>query len=807
MESYFESVVQDICACTNEIECRLRIVTTIRLLLQQINYGMLEWIAQQNPPAQLQPEHKFIQPLMSPTDGTLVDALEALLISAEQVGWSGASKFLIKSVEDRPATRISTGGASTTIGLLRTLVTMRNDGAEGHGLAGGYDREAEIDALKFIFASLKPVIPRVQENKSTLDLGPGVERKNLTFLRAWNGVPALIRRIKVLASDRVRAYCQIALAPTARNEFNYDTSNPFHRLQGSSLPALAIWDNSWGPLCYVPERTTDSFTGRQKEISDLADWSNDEESRACLIFGDGGLGKTTLAIEFLHQVLEEEHVLEWKPAVVIFYTAKRTQWGLTGLTLIGVGQPHLVELLAFLHMLFFSRYPESDFYRLDVSQAATRLQTLIKSQVGFSRKDILIVIDNTETLIESEDERAQLGREIKEIGRRVGRVLLTSRRRELMEAYPIGIDVLSEADALQFLKDRAKRLNIKVILRATDDDLMIATKSLERRPIVLETFVNAAADPAVRRLDQARARVAAMLQKDLGEFLFADAWTRLSLEARRLLLLMTRIGDVHDAQSLRICSAIVGVPAQIAEQALEESGGIASKVNVQGGLQITFSRNFLDFARTKTISAPDGSNSPSNSEIDAARLQYSKFIQNAQKFSGDRVAEAFRTPQARASHRARQEGRLDDARRLYEAATLTDSTNGWLRDRFAYFLFHDSRDYEAALHQAVKAVELLPHEGEVWFTRGLIEARLGMARQCELSLAKANQLGVAQVRCDVQRTWAYLKSRPVQFALAERELRRLDAYAATKPDDTRLLNEIGLLKSRLSYVQAKKRPQ
>jgi len=453
-------------------------------------------------------------------------------------------------------------------------------------------------------------------------------------------------------------------------------------------------------------------------------------------------------------------------------------------------------------MLLFGHYPSADFYRFELPQAANYLQTKIKDVLGFLRKEILVVIDNTETLIENEDERVLLGKELKEISRRVGRIILTSRRREHIEASPIGVGILSEQEAVTFLRDRANKLNLKLVKNATDADLLQAVDKLERRPIVLEAFANSLTDPAIKKIEQASSRVAAMLRKDLGEFLFADAWSRLHQDVRRLLLLMTRVGDVHDDQSLRICSGIIGVSVQAAEQALDESGGIASIINVQGANQITFSKNFLEYAREKTVRLAHGAHSPSEDEIRQAATQYSAFVKKAQQFSGDRIVPAYRTPQAKAAHRARQEGKFVECRRLYEAAIITDSTNGWLFDRFAYFLFHDIRDNRAALHQAKRAVELLPEEGEIWFTRGIIEARLGEVRACEISMAKAEERGVSWPRCSVQRAWAYLKCRPSQTGIAEQELGRLTGYYKSNSRDTRLGEEIRRLEGRIKHIKA-----
>ena len=508
----------------------------------------------------------------------------------------------------------------------------------------------------------------------------------------------------------------------------------------------------------------------------------------------------------MHRLLEEDPDIqcEWKPKVVSFYTAKKWRWGLDGVELISAGQPHLLGLLAHLHLLLLSRLPSQDFYRLEVAQAAVRLQQLMASEADIKRSEHLIIVDNSETLISSAHDIEILGKELKEIGRRIGRVIITSRRREVIEAEPIAVAPLKPSEAVALLKERAVALGLKVVQRATDDNLRSLLVDLGYRPLVLEAFLQALTDPTTATLESARKRVATMLRRDLGEFLFADAWGRYAAAMKHLLLLMTNVADVHDARQLTICCEIANVSLQSAEEALEESSGIASIVRMNNGIEVSFSPNFLKFAKDKVV-AVSGVNRPTSEEISQARQQYSRFVQAVQSFTGDRIPSAFRTPLAKAAYAARKGGRNEEALRLYQQAILADSSNGWLFDRFAYFLFRDIRDNKAALIQTKRATELLPDEGEVWFTRGIVESRLGEFRQCEASLGKAESLGVDRVRCAVQRAWGYLKAFPAMLNLASQQIDFLKQSLATAPRSDRNWIETESLMSRLEYLARKGR--
>lgn len=797
MYGYFERIGKSGSEISSDVEARVVLVSGLRHLLQMVNYSLVEWVAARNPSPDAQPPRDVLSSLMSPSDGSLVTSLESLLVCAEQNGWSGAFRPLLREIRDDDGCRNLCGDNPRTLaGLLRGLIELRNDGGEGHGLPGGYRREEELACYEFVLESLKDVIPALVGDE--VEIGPEGREVRVRLLRSYAGNPVLVRKIKPVNSASVRVQGKYYNEKGVLESVSYEAWNPFSKFSGSLLPSFTVFDNSWGPQCHLPDRVTDTFIGREEERASIVDWFDDEESRACLVFGDGGVGKTTLVVEVIHQILEEDVKTSWRPKVISFYTAKRVQFGVEGLSPVGAGKPHLMDLLVHLHVLLLGMYPGLEFFKKGVVGGASFLQEAMRTELSLAKADHLIVIDNAETLIENDVDRDELGRELKEIARRIGRVLITSRRREILGADPVEVKALPKLEAVKFLRARADKLKVDAVKSAKDMELLVVVEDLECRPIVLEAFISALCDPACATLGKAKARVLGMLQKDLGAFLFSDAWGRFSKDVRRLLILMTRVGDVHDAQSFRICADIVGVAIHDAEKALAESSGIASIVHVDGGIQISFSRNFLDYCQDKEGVEIE--------QVSLARNRYSQFLTRVKSFTGDRVLEAFRTPLAKAAHRAKVDGDNEAAHELYQQAVLVDATNGLLFDRYAYFLFHELRRNDAALHQARRATELLPSNGECWYTRGLIEARMGDARAAEASLGRAESFGVDPVRCAIQRAWAFLKSKPrPQLGLAQREMLYLDSQTATHSMGSRDRIELRNITERFKYLSARER--
>jgi hypothetical protein len=802
VKDYFERLVSGSSELKSEGDVRLHVVSSVRLLLQQAVFGLLEWVSTQPTREDVFLRSDLVTEILHASDGTLIDALEDVSIYCEQLGWQGVSRVLFSPINDNAPCRSICGAAdATTSSLLRGLVRLRNDGAEGHGLPGDYDRPAESDCLGALVEHLQVLLPTTSAD-GVLSLGPEGRSVRLKFLRLFDGNPGLIRSIKRIDRAKLRVQVQYKDKRGRRQQAQFEAENFLSLLNSTAIPQYETWSNSWNTLCYLPDRTTESFQGRVDEQNLLSEWMDDQDSRTCLVYGDGGVGKTTLVVEYLHRFLDEDPDLNvnWRPKVVSFYTAKKWRWGIDGVELIASGNPNLLGLIGHLHLLLLGRPANAEFYRLDAPQAAVRLQQMIADEAGIRRDDHLIVVDNSETLISSDKDVERLGKELREVSRRLGRVIITSRRREVIEATPVLVDKLKPLDAVNLLRQRAKTLGLKAIERADAAQLLGVVSELGARPIVVEAFVQALTSSSSATIEKAKARVAGMLRRDLGEFLFADAWGRYAQTMKRLFVLMTRVADVHDARQLAICCEISGVPLPAAEEALEESSGIASIVRLNSGLEVTFSQNFLEFVRDKTVTI-ENKIYPLEEDVEKVRRKYGQFVQAVRNFSGDRIAPAFRTAVAKAAHRARKEGRLEEALRLYQQAVLSDASNGWLFDRFAWFLFHDMRDLSGALVEAKRATDLLPNEGEVWFTRGLIESRLGDYRKCEASLERAESCGVDKVRTATQRAWAYLKTSPALLNLARKEIGFVRQALTSIPNTDRRWVEVDRAQSRLDFLE------
>jgi Cdc6-like AAA superfamily ATPase len=172
------------------------------------------------------------------------------------------------------------------------------------------------------------------------------------------------------------------------------------------------------------------------ELDALADWVNDSDSRKCMVYGDGGVGKTTLVVEFLHRMLEGKTSAEWRPELITFYTAKKTRWGLQGLEHISAQDVGVADVAVEIARMLSKPSLDRSWFDKNPKDVVQKLASL-QAELKISRDSHLIILDNTETMAKSDADIHALAQQINELSKRVGRIILTSRRRESLEAHPI----------------------------------------------------------------------------------------------------------------------------------------------------------------------------------------------------------------------------------------------------------------------------------------------------------------------------------------------------------------------------------
>ncbi|WP_202024778.1 tetratricopeptide repeat protein [Klebsiella quasipneumoniae] len=704
-----------------------------------------------------------IKIFLQPADGSLVSLLTQLLVSAENLGWRSVGKKFWEKKDLTEDLRKLTGDTRANMEkILLSYVKIRNEGGEGHGLPGGYIPSQDISLVKELLNTVSHILPAAQNDSERLYL-PHVGTKEsveLKTLRLINKNPICYRRLNLINSSKLLVNYQVQESLLNRSEGSYEVENILLNLPRPATPQYDVaeltWTDNWTPFIHIPDRlaTLNVFTGRESEIRQLIDWADDADSRKCMVWGDGGVGKTTLVVEFLHRLLEGKTPVEWRPDIITFYTAKKTRWGLNGLEQISAQDIGVADVALDIARMLTSPNLEKSWFDKSPREVIQKLSGLL-AEMKVKRNSHLIILDNTETMAWSDADIQALATQINDLSRHIGRVILTSRRREHIEALPIQTENWKDNEGAEFLRKRARDLNCATILQAGDSTLKRYSRSLINKPIALEVFAQAASSHGTS-LDSAFQRVQRMQRQDLGQFLYDDAWARLSPELRHVLLLMSRIGDIHDQYLMQLCCQKANVSVAAASEAIEESRGIGNISRYEGTMQVTFSSEFYNYCieRTEQI---DGKKLPAEDDVAWVKRRYAEFIVSASSQVHDRHARAFRVPSARAAWKSFQEGRIDVAIEYYEAALLEDPDNGWLYDRFAYALMK-FKNFDPALEKAKRAIALLPDDPEAIFTKGMIEARIGLLDEALQSLQEASRKGKPLHLCEMQKAYAYVYS-------------------------------------------------
>lgn len=750
MKKKYEEQLILVSSIDNNSEKLTYLTSVLRSLLQTSVVTALELVKAQTPSDEIEGLSELCSRLRKPTDGLPIQILDSVIPFLRRYlntqfahGW-----FEPYKLDKKPLNR-----------LLVEWVEFRNK-RPGHGVL---DRkiinewvertETIISICLRVFGSILPIQNGSCSTKLSKDMGS----LNILTPLLFKGEPIVI--ISAVVRKGIWKLKGQILSLTSAEEFtvNLPEDNVFsiEGLKGNSEYLIAdITSNDIECSFFhnLPVRQTDTFEGRQEEISDLIEWMDDKDSRYCLVFGDGGYGKTTLVLEFLNQIVDDELDFSYTlPIVISYHTAKMTKWTEEGLTHFTGIIPVVDDCIRELMRCFFPTLP-SEWY-------AVSGRSLIDKAVGvlrdnkMSRDDVLLIMDNTETLATTSQEVKSLGESFKIIGKLIGRVIITSRRREFIQATPILVEGLSELESIRLMKRIAQEYHATPVLQAGESKLKKISSQLMYKPILLEALVKYISHSNIK-IDSAIDNVFKKSNEELLEFLYDDAWVRMNPLHKDVFMLIPLLSSPLDEVSISQACSEIGI---------QHSEFQSSLVETHFGVLTDYGKNYslemVDLASRFFRQRFGKINSTDKDRIKLAASSVDKYYKERKlverEYKSDRVAEAFRSEYAKSAKVCVSNGDISGAIEMYKLAIEDDPLNSALHDRFSWFLLNKCQDYEYAIVMSKKAVKLDPNN---------CDALVGMA----LAFYSLKDISNGDQYIDIARD----NGRPLSFCLLRKSIAR-----------------------------------
>lgn len=654
----------------------------------------------------------------------------------------------------------------------------RND-RPGHGVVAADVREEALSWLPNLVEDLKtgltPVLPTGRLNATSIirmSQGRSDFEIELPTVISHEGMPVVIRDIRERGGNWIlRAQAlDPDVSPDLTVEFSESGLTSLVRDSTGRYRQIHLQlanGRQWRPTVLLPGRQTESFEGRADQVDELVEWLNDSDSRACNLHGDGGIGKTTLVLEVLNQLLDGRlEQVTWRPEIICFFSAKLTRWGPDGLIWLKGVAPPLDDAVRQLAAAY--EEPNSrEWQKLEGQGLISRVETLL-GDLGVSRNQVLLVLDNTETLARSSDDEKRLGEEIANITKKLARVLITSRRRETMEARPIEVPPLNLDESMRLIVKLAKSYGANPIMQSGDPGRRKLVTALGGHPIKID-----AACRFVGRFGYSleRARQTVLSNPDLGEFLYDDAWTRLESDQRLALVALAHFGDNLPDDLIHFVCSELSVDQNRVLNALEETK-FAIRFDYAVQFDVRLEASALGFLASAYDRLTVDERAKVNEAVSSASSRQAALLRADETDVHDRVGEAFRTSAAKAAWQAASKGQVKDAVFWYEEAIKVEPGNAQLLERFAFYLASKVRDFDRAWLVAEEACRLNPGDPDAYFTSGHIAASKGDVRTADERLRSAQLLGFPSRRCALQQARARL--RDLQNDIEARKSRPLD---------------------------------
>ena len=532
-------------------------------------------------------------------------------------------------------------------------------------------------------------------------------------------------------------------------------------------------------VCHnVPGRQTSTFVGRKKELDKLKEWFGEvDDYRTCLVFGDGGFGKTTLVLEFFNSLLEGSvDTTIPLPTIISFYTAKRTRWSEDGLVHIK-GMSEAMEDCVRELMYCLGPVLGKEWYKVHGRALIDKVANEFKAE-GFTRDDVLLIIDNTETLATSTADAEDLAEFLAKVAKSIGRVVITSRRRELLAALPVQVSKLSPSEALNLIQELGLEYGAVAIQQSGEPRLRQACEQLMFKPLLIDTLVRyiARSSSSVQDgLDQ----ILKKTSDQLLEFLYEDAWQRMPRAVQEVFMVLVLAATPIDGKCVGDICTEIGVQHAEFQASLSETyfASIVDHGETYDLEIVELAKEFFRQKKRRLVLNEAERLEKIATHID--KLAMARF-EIAKNYRTDRVADAFRSEFAKAAKIATFRKNYKEAREFFDLALLEEPLNAALRERYASFLFRTVGDPDAAMPLAQAATELDPMNADAWLTLGLIQYKLGQLQLGDKSIDNAEKQGKPTSLCLLRKAIArYHAANREPYATASRQYLR-EAEAAVE---------------------------
>ena len=722
----------------------------IRSLLQALALSSIEVTVQATPVADDEGSLKqFIDRFSQPSDGLPVEVLDHLVPRIRSLVFRGFLQGWYEKTD---------GSEKSIVEALTEWVEFRNK-RPGHGVL---DLPTTIlwaqrteDLIQRILDAAKDTLPQRHNSGLIAKFGDIVATVTLPLIVDSSAI--VVSRVgsrggvwklqgQILSwSDARDVTLDLGSSHIFLSEYR-----PNDRFKWSEVPCGS---GSKLLLNNIPVRQTSTFVGRKKELDKLTEWLESiADSRACLVFGDGGFGKTTLVLEFFNQLIESgpNNPGTPLPSIISFYTAKRTKWTEEGLVhfkgISDAMEDSVRELMYCLHPVL-----GKEWYKLEgralLEKAATDL-----SKEGFTRDDVLLIVDNTETLATSAADAETLADFMSRLARRVGRVVITSRRRELLAAEPIAVSQLSPEEALTLLRRLGTEYGAKSVVQASEPKLRRAGEQLMYKPLLIDTLVRYIARSSTG-IQEGLDQILRKTSDELLEFLYEDAWLRMNGLVQEVFIVLSSLATPPDSKSVGDVCREVGVSHSEFQASLAET--YFATITDRGDL---YDLEIVDLAKDFFRQKKRRANAQDVQRFDTIAFTVDKLAaarhEVDQAYRTDRVADAYRSDYAKAAKLAIMRKDYKAATENFDLAVLEEPLNAALHERIASFFLRNLGKTELALPFASKATELDPHSADAWLTLGLVKFQFGDLDGGDIAMDNAMKQGKPESLCALRKAIA-----------------------------------------------------